>query len=107
MTSVITDLSDLDLSDVFGEDPLRPDSAFSDLFPDQSGGVGQSEFTIVCDSREKCPFEFKGIPAMERHKCDTIDASTVIKVQDGAMKQLVQRMNMPGVSWKYQAKTRF
>ena len=37
----------------------------------------------------------------------TIDASTVIKVQDGAMKQLVQRMNMPGVSWKYQAKTRF
>ncbi len=37
----------------------------------------------------------------------TVDPASVIKLQDGPMKQLVQRMNMPGVSWRFQAKTRF
>jgi hypothetical protein len=37
----------------------------------------------------------------------TVDPSSVIKVQDGPIKSLVQKMTLPGVSWRWTSRTRF
>jgi len=36
-----------------------------------------------------------------------VDPAAVLKAQDGAIKQLIQRMEIGGVSWKWASKTRF
>ena len=36
-----------------------------------------------------------------------VDPAMVLKIQDGAIKQLVQRLDIPGVSWRWASKTRF
>ena len=36
-----------------------------------------------------------------------VDPDTLLKVQDGALKQMIQRMNIPGVSWSFKSTARF